>query len=128
MDHQGLRLPLQTRSNLSLFKSSQADSSKTQKTQKLPKATTRDSKFRKSPLGGRSGKIGGSKVRIPGITGSKPLVPAGERKSGGHDGNKAKRDTDGDKWNITPDGGSAGREGRHFTVANVGNGGKIFLR
>ncbi|KAI0846624.1 ras GEF [Daldinia vernicosa] len=125
VDRQGLRLPLQTRSNLSLFKSSQADSSKTQK---LPKATTRDSKFRKSPLGGRSGKIGGSKVRIPGITSSKPLVPAGERRSGGHDGNKAKRDTDGDKWNITPDGGSAGREGRHFTVANVGNGGKIFLR
>ncbi|KAF3071107.1 Guanine nucleotide exchange factor LTE1 [Daldinia childiae] len=124
VDRQGLRLPLKTRSNLSLFKSSQADSSKAQK---LPKAT-RDSRFRKSPLSGRSGKVGGSKVRIPGITGSKPLVPAGERRSGGHDGNKAKRDTDGDKWNITPDGGSAGREGRHFTVANVGNGGKIFLR
>jgi hypothetical protein len=29
---------------------------------------------------------------------------------------------------ITPDGGSAGREGRQFTVANVGNNGKIYLR
>ncbi len=29
---------------------------------------------------------------------------------------------------ITPDGGSAGREGRQFTVANVGNNGRIYLR
>ncbi|KAI1480450.1 ras GEF [Daldinia eschscholtzii] len=125
VEPQGLRPPLKTRSNLNLFQSSQADSSKTKKS---PKAATRDSKFKKSPLGGQSGKLRGSKVRIPGIISSKPLVPAGERRSGGHDGNKVKRDTDGDKWNITPDGGSAGREGRHFTVANVGNGGKIFLR
>lgn len=32
------------------------------------------------------------------------------------------------KFSITPDGGSAGREGRQFTVAKVGNNGKIFLR
>jgi hypothetical protein len=32
------------------------------------------------------------------------------------------------KIDITPDGGSAGREGRHFTVANVGNNGRIYLR
>lgn len=29
---------------------------------------------------------------------------------------------------IVPDGGSAGREGRQFTVANVGNNGRIYLR
>jgi hypothetical protein len=29
---------------------------------------------------------------------------------------------------ITPDGGSAGREGRQFAVANVGNNGRIYLR
>jgi hypothetical protein len=29
---------------------------------------------------------------------------------------------------IIPDGGSAGREGRQFTVANVGNNGRIYLR
>ncbi|KAI8962069.1 ras GEF [Daldinia sp. FL1419] len=124
VDPQALRPPLRSRSNISLFQSSKTDSSKTPK---LPKAATRNSKFRKSPLG-QSGKVGSSKVRTPGITNSKPLVPAGERRSGGQDGHKAKRETDGDKWNITPDGGSAGREGRHFTVANVGNGGKIFLR
>ncbi|KAL2259970.1 hypothetical protein VTK26DRAFT_6172 [Humicola hyalothermophila] len=33
-----------------------------------------------------------------------------------------------EKWDITPDGGSAGREGRKFTVANVGNNGRIYLR
>ncbi len=30
--------------------------------------------------------------------------------------------------NITPDGGSGGREGRQFTVGNVGNNGMIYLR
>jgi hypothetical protein len=29
---------------------------------------------------------------------------------------------------ITPDGGSAGREGRQFTVGKVGNNGRIYLR
>ncbi|KAI4164542.1 MAG: hypothetical protein LQ342_001855 [Letrouitia transgressa] len=29
---------------------------------------------------------------------------------------------------VTPDGNSEGRKGRHFTVANVGNNGKIYLR
>jgi hypothetical protein len=32
------------------------------------------------------------------------------------------------KVDITPDGGSAGREGRQFAVANVGNNGRIYLR
>jgi hypothetical protein len=32
------------------------------------------------------------------------------------------------KVDITPDGGSAGREGRQFTVANVGINGRIYLR
>jgi len=41
---------------------------------------------------------------------------------------RAKREAEDLKYDITPDGGSAGREGRHFTVANVGNNGKIYLR
>ncbi|ESZ97328.1 hypothetical protein SBOR_2291 [Sclerotinia borealis F-4128] len=40
----------------------------------------------------------------------------------------AKREVEDGKGGITPDGGSAGREGRQFTVAKVGNGGKIYLR
>lgn len=39
-----------------------------------------------------------------------------------------KREVEDGKPDIAPDGGSAGREGRHFTVANVGNNGKIYLR
>lgn len=41
---------------------------------------------------------------------------------------RVKTEVDDVKGGITPDGGSAGREGRHFTVAKVGNGGKIYLR
>lgn len=41
--------------------------------------------------------------------------------------NKKSEAEDG-KFNITPDGGSAGREGRQFTVSKVGNNGRIYLR
>lgn len=41
---------------------------------------------------------------------------------------RARKDTENMKSDITPDGGSAGREGRQFTVAKVGNNGKIYLR
>lgn len=61
----------------------------------------------------------------------KPLLPLGESRLAGEDGKlgKAKKkEADGDKWDITPDGGSASREGRQFIVANVGNNGKIYLR
>ena len=41
---------------------------------------------------------------------------------------RARREADDLKFEITPDGSSAGREGRQFTVAKVGNNGKIYLR
>lgn len=41
---------------------------------------------------------------------------------------RARNDLDEVKKDIAPDGGSAGREGRQFTVAKVGNNGKIYLR
>lgn len=41
---------------------------------------------------------------------------------------RARREAEDMKYDITPDGGSAGREGRQFTVAKVGNNGKIYLR
>jgi hypothetical protein len=41
---------------------------------------------------------------------------------------REKKDVENVKYDITPDGGSAGREGRQFTVANVGNNGRIYLR
>ncbi|KUJ15298.1 ras GEF [Mollisia scopiformis] len=41
---------------------------------------------------------------------------------------RARRDAEDMRYDVTPDGGSAGREGRQFTVAKVGNNGKIYLR
>lgn len=61
---------------------------------------------------------------------SRPLVPVTERIS--HEeknaARRAKRKGSEEKVDITPDGGSAGRDGRQFTVANVGNNGRIYLR
>lgn len=57
---------------------------------------------------------------------TRPLLPATERQAenlAGRRTRKASQDED-----ITPDGGSAGREGRQFAVANVGNNGRIYLR
>ncbi|KAI5925546.1 hypothetical protein F4810DRAFT_55850 [Camillea tinctor] len=80
------------------------------------------------PAGSHADKSGRSKERISPIVGSKPLVPRNERMIGSRDGLRLGRNSDGDIPNITPDGGSAGREGRHFTVANVGKDGQIYLR
>lgn len=62
-------------------------------------------------------------------TSSRPLVPLTERRS--HEDktlSRANKDVEAEKWEVAPDGGSAGREGRQFTVANVGNNGRIYLR
>ncbi|SPO03376.1 related to LTE1 GDP/GTP exchange factor [Cephalotrichum gorgonifer] len=80
---------------------------------------------REPVAGGRGGRV----TRQPSGT-ARPLVPVNERKSQEESAYtwRIKRDGDGDKTDITPDGGSAGREGRQFTVANVGNNGRIYLR
>ncbi|POS81521.1 RasGEF domain-containing protein [Diaporthe helianthi] len=59
-----------------------------------------------------------------------PLLPVTERKSQEERtaSRRPRKNSDHDRWDITPDGGSAGREGRQFTVANVGNNGRIYLR
>ncbi|KAK8025530.1 RasGEF domain-containing protein [Apiospora arundinis] len=68
-------------------------------------------------------------ARLSPVNKSKPILPAAERRPGGDEARPmTKREADSAKWDIAPDGGSAGREGRQFTVANVGNNGKIFLR
>ena len=41
---------------------------------------------------------------------------------------RAQRDAEDAKHEISLDGGAAARGGRHFTVSNVGNNGKIYLR
>jgi len=88
--------------------------------------------------GGGGAKDGGRraapkpKVRpFPGAL-SKPLLPATERRSHEDSGSPARRANVGsqedDRWALTPDGGSAGREARQFAVANVGINGRIYLR
>lgn len=61
---------------------------------------------------------------------ARPLLPVTERKSQEENAalRRPRKESDADKWDITPDGGSAGREGRQFAVANVGNNGRIYLR
>ena len=82
---------------------------------------------------GVRGIVGRPKIRNPPQPTQKPLLPLTERKS--QEENKldrlAKKDKDVpdcDKGDIAPDGSSGGREGRQFTVSNVGNNGRIYLR
>jgi hypothetical protein len=103
-------------------------------TPKQAGSSLRDGKFApRSPpraMGYEADRSALSKIQPSYAHASKPLVPVSERWSGGDDAKnpKGKKDIDATKWDIAPDGGSAGREGRQFTVANVGNNGKIFLR
>lgn len=59
-----------------------------------------------------------------------PLLPLSERKQSSQNAPLARARTNSelDRFDITPDGGSAGREGRTFAVSNVGNNGRIYLR
>ncbi|KAK4175893.1 putative guanine nucleotide exchange factor LTE1, partial [Triangularia setosa] len=114
-----------------------------------PKTTTpRDGQFRKTPprlrkdgerpkTGGRgaaAAAIGLARTKLwasSSAAHSKPLLPVTEQRSQEENltGRRAKKGSlDDEKWDIAPDGGSAGREGRHFAVANVGNNGRIYLR
>lgn len=63
--------------------------------------------------------------RVP--TSQKRQMQEGARKDNGFY-RRAQEDSEDVKSGITPDGGSAGREGRQFTVAKVGNNGRIYLR
>lgn len=60
----------------------------------------------------------------------KPIVPVTERRAHEQDKSplRSRNESVEQKWEVAPDGGSAGREGRQFAVANVGNNGRIYLR
>ncbi|KAI0484355.1 ras GEF [Xylariaceae sp. FL0804] len=73
-------------------------------------------------------KLKSPKARAAPVVTSRPLVPPSEKRSGRQDGDFAKKLAVDEKSSITPDGGSAGREGRQFTVGHVGSNGQIFLR
>jgi hypothetical protein len=72
----------------------------------------------------------GSLRKRTGLVHARPLLPVSESKSQEEQlqFNRLRRDTETERPDITPDGGSAGREGRQFAVANVGNNGRIYLR
>ncbi|KAK3371836.1 hypothetical protein B0T24DRAFT_338896 [Lasiosphaeria ovina] len=109
-----------------------------------PERSQRDLRLRRSPpklakdgdrtpLARWASGAGVAKAKLRALPGALPrsLLPVSERKP--NDDNPAIRRTnktsqDDDKWDLTPDGGSAGREGRQFAVANVGNNGRIYLR
>lgn len=61
---------------------------------------------------------------------TKTLLPVMERKSQEDKATvrRQRNNSDAERCDITPDGGSSGREGRQFTVGNVGNNGRIYLR
>ncbi|GJC83747.1 guanine nucleotide exchange factor LTE1 [Colletotrichum liriopes] len=87
-----------------------------------------------APTAGVAAGSGGkwaNKMRPPGPS-TKPIVPAAERISEERNQIPTRRmradSSADDKFEIAPDGSSAGREGRQFTVANVGNNGRIYLR
>ncbi len=98
-------------------------------------AAARDARFRRSPPAPpatptpppRPPRPPRSLLRLPPNAMARSLLPVTERKS--QEENKldwrARKESDGD---IAPDGSSAAREGRQFAVANVGNGGRIYLR
>ena len=67
-----------------------------------------------------------SKSRSPDFARKKQVQEGLRKEASVH--RRAKREVEDLKYGITPDGGSAGREGRQFTVANVGNNGRIYLR
>ncbi|KAK4152874.1 hypothetical protein C8A00DRAFT_44111 [Chaetomidium leptoderma] len=95
-----------------------------------PPRPGKDGKRAKTGRGAPGLGLGKTKLWGSGNSQTKPLLPVTERRShenlAGRRTKKASQDDD--KWDITPDGGSAGREGRQFAVANVGNNGRIYLR
>ncbi|KAK4183096.1 guanine nucleotide exchange factor LTE1 [Podospora australis] len=101
-----------------------------------PKPNRKDGERPKTAGRGAAAAIGLARTKLWASSSAaqlKPLLPLTERKS--QEDNLANRraktqgyDDEKEKWDITPDGGSAGREGRQFAVANVGNNGRIYLR
>ncbi|KAF3766272.1 hypothetical protein M406DRAFT_257023 [Cryphonectria parasitica EP155] len=63
-------------------------------------------------------------------TRTRPLLPVAERRNPELDAalKRPRTNSETERWDITPDGGSGGREGRRFAVSNVGNNGRIYLR
>lgn len=72
----------------------------------------------------------GRSTRAPPNSKPKPLLPITERRTQEQKASvpRPRTNSETERWDIAPDGNSAGREGRQFAVANVGNNGRIYLR
>ncbi|KAH8907265.1 hypothetical protein BR93DRAFT_951449 [Coniochaeta sp. PMI_546] len=109
---------------------------RTPKDQKLRRTTARpvghsDSPHEAQGEGAPPSRSATVKLYSPTITQPKSLLPLTERSSqeDKHPHRKFTKASHHDATlDITPDGGSAGREGRQFAVWNVGNNGRIYLR
>ncbi|KAH8161853.1 hypothetical protein CIB48_g6394 [Xylaria polymorpha] len=120
----GLHPPLPIRSNLSLRENPKRDAAT--RDQRSPKVLGENARVRRSPpYGGEKARPG---ARTSPVTSSRPRLPVSERRSGEQNGSRTNKSLDGDKWISSAEGSAGGREGRHFTVANVGSNGQIFLR
>lgn len=69
-------------------------------------------------------------LRKPSLA-KQPLVPLAEARHYHHERSVSRagaRENDSEKWDANWDNPSAARDGRQFTVSNVGNNGRIYLR
>ncbi|KAM3556646.1 hypothetical protein ARSEF4850_005424 [Beauveria asiatica] len=69
-------------------------------------------------------------LRKPSLV-KQPLVPLAEARHYHHERSVSRagaRETESEKWDANWDNPSAARDGRQFTVSNVGNNGRIYLR
>ncbi|KAI0911042.1 hypothetical protein F4823DRAFT_637112 [Ustulina deusta] len=128
VDPPGLHPPLPIRSNLNLREiPKRRATTRDQRSQKAPGEDVRT--IKRSPPHGRAADKTRPGVRTSPIASSRPLFPSSEGRLGEQGGgSKTSKSLEGEKWSPLVDGSAVGREGRHFTVANVGNNGQIFLR
>ncbi|KAI0535885.1 hypothetical protein GGR58DRAFT_421749 [Xylaria digitata] len=122
----GLHPPLPIRSNLSLRENPKRRvATRDQRSQKV---LAEDARTRRSPPNNRTADKTRLGVHTSPIASSRHLLAANEHRSGEQGGSKINKSLDSEKWSPSVETSVGGREARHFTVANVGNNGQIFLR
>ncbi|KAI1111426.1 hypothetical protein F5Y14DRAFT_464534 [Nemania sp. NC0429] len=122
----GLRPPLPIQSNISLRESPKKSAAT--RNQRSRKASTEETRTGRSPpFGGATDRTRPRAPTSPNAV-SRPLLPAGERRLAEQGGGHASGSPNGEKGSPSAEGSAGGREGRHFTVANVGSNGQIYLR
>ncbi|KAI0518144.1 hypothetical protein F5B22DRAFT_654057 [Xylaria bambusicola] len=122
----GLHPSLPIRSNLSLRESPKK--LVVTRDQRSQNVLGEDVGINRSPPHGRIANKPRAGVHTSPVASARPLLPLGERRLGEQGGGKVKKSLESEKWSPSVDGIAVGREGRHFTVANVDNNGQIFLR